>query len=62
VAVRLLYLIFRQLIAWLGLLARNPVEGCRHDSAALRISGALDGTGTQNWIGDKGYIGIDAFG
>lgn len=37
----------------------DPVEGCRHDSAALRLSGVLDGVETQNWIGDKGYIGLD---
>jgi hypothetical protein len=36
----------------------DPVEGCRHDSAALRGSGVLDGVETQNWIGDKGYIGL----
>ena len=37
----------------------DPVDGCRHDSAALRLSGVLDGVDTQNWIGDKGYIGLD---
>src|ERR1700716_245867 len=31
----------------------DPLEGCRHDSAALRVSGVLDGVDTQNWIGDK---------
>lgn len=31
----------------------DPVEGCRHDSAALRRSGVLDGVDTQNWIGDR---------
>ena len=31
----------------------DPVDGCRHDSAALRLSGVLDGVETQNWIGDK---------
>jgi hypothetical protein len=36
----------------------DPVEGARHDSAALRGSGALDGIDTQNWIGDKGYLGL----
>jgi hypothetical protein len=36
----------------------DPVEGCRHDSAALRRSGVLDGVDTQNWIGDKGYLGL----
>jgi hypothetical protein len=28
----------------------DPVEGCRHDSAALRLSGVLDEVETQNWI------------
>jgi DDE superfamily endonuclease/Helix-turn-helix of DDE superfamily endonuclease len=37
----------------------DPVEGCRHDSAAVRLSGVLDGVDTQNWIGDKGYLGLD---
>ncbi|MGH3871511.1 MAG: hypothetical protein ACRDSR_08375 [Pseudonocardiaceae bacterium] len=37
----------------------DPVESCRHDSAALRSSGVLDGIETQNWIGDKGYLGLD---
>jgi hypothetical protein len=37
----------------------DSVEGCRHDSAALRLSGVLDGVDTQNWIGDKGYIGLN---
>lgn len=35
----------------------NAMDGCRHDSAALDFSGALDGTDTINWIGDKGYVG-----
>ena len=34
----------------------DPIEGRRHDTAALRLTGALD---TQNWLGDKGYIGND---
>ena len=25
----------------------------------MRLSGVLDGVETQNWIGDKGYIGLD---
>jgi DDE superfamily endonuclease len=37
----------------------DPVEGCRHDSAALRLPGVLDGADTQNWIGGKGYTGLD---
>src|SRR3981081_3321346 len=36
----------------------DPLEGCRHDSAALRGAGVLDGVDPQNWIGDKGYIGL----
>ena len=36
----------------------DPVEGCRHDSAALRVSGVLDGIDPQNWIGDKGYLSL----
>jgi hypothetical protein len=42
VAVRLLYLIFRQLVAWLGLLARSPTSKnaeilvLRHEVAVLR--------------------------
>jgi hypothetical protein len=37
----------------------DPGEGCRHDTAALRASGVLDGIEPQSWIGDKGYIGLD---
>ena len=33
----------------------DPLEGCRHDSAALRGSGVLDGVDTQNWIDDKDF-------
>jgi hypothetical protein len=35
----------------------DPVDGCRHDSAALDISGALTDVDPADWIGDKGYIG-----
>jgi DDE superfamily endonuclease/Helix-turn-helix of DDE superfamily endonuclease len=35
----------------------DPVNGNRHDSAALEISGLLDGLDLADWIGDKGYIG-----
>jgi DDE superfamily endonuclease len=35
----------------------DPVDGCRHDSAALRISGVLDALPANDWIGDKGYVG-----
>lgn len=31
----------------------DPADGCRHDTAALRASGVLDGIDPQNWIGDK---------
>jgi len=36
----------------------DPVEGCRHDSAALRGSGVLEGIDPQNWLGDKGYLSL----
>jgi hypothetical protein len=35
----------------------DPVDGCRHDSAALDASAALDGIDPGDRIGDKGYIG-----
>ena len=35
----------------------DPVEGCRHDSAALDKSGVLDGMDASNWFGDTGYLG-----
>ena len=35
----------------------DPVNGNRHDSAALEISGVLHGLDPADWIGDKGYIG-----
>jgi len=35
----------------------DPVDGSRHDTAALEISGVMDTLDPQNWIGDKGYIG-----
>jgi hypothetical protein len=37
----------------------DPTDGCRHDSAALDLSGVLDGMEPKNWIGDKGYVGKD---
>jgi hypothetical protein len=37
----------------------DPVDGCRHDSAALKLSGVLDTLDPGNWMGDKGYIGAD---
>ncbi len=36
----------------------DPDAGGRNDTAALRASGALDGIDPQNWIGDKGYVGL----
>ena len=35
----------------------DPVEGCWHDTAALRLSAVLHGHDTLDWIGDKGYAG-----
>ncbi len=35
----------------------DPVVGSRHDTAALRESGVLDGLEATRWLGDKGYIG-----
>jgi hypothetical protein len=35
----------------------DPADGCRHDSAALDLSGILNGMDLKNWIGDKGYTG-----
>jgi hypothetical protein len=35
----------------------DPVDGCRHDSAALHQSGFLNGTTDTRHIGDKGYQG-----
>jgi hypothetical protein len=35
----------------------DPVDGCRHDTAALKLSHVLDTLDAANWIGDKGYIG-----
>ena len=40
-------------LAWIS----DPADGCRHDSAALKISGVLDTLEPGNWMGDKGYIG-----
>jgi hypothetical protein len=40
-------------LAWVS----DPVDGRRHDSAALQLSGVLDTLDPANWIGDKGYIG-----
>jgi hypothetical protein len=40
-------------LAWIS----DPVDGCRHDSAALMMSAALDTLQPANWLGDKGYLG-----
>jgi hypothetical protein len=40
-------------LAWIC----DPVDGCRHDSAALKMSGVLETLEPANWMGDKGYIG-----
>jgi DDE superfamily endonuclease/Helix-turn-helix of DDE superfamily endonuclease len=40
-------------LAWIS----DPVDGRRHDSAAMKISGVLDTLEPGNWIGDKGYVG-----
>ena len=37
----------------------DPIDGSRHDIAALRASGVLDGIDPNNWFGDKGYVGLD---
>jgi hypothetical protein len=42
-------------LAWIS----DPVNGNRHDTAALEISGALHTLNPARWIGDKGYIGND---
>lgn len=40
-------------LAWIS----DPVDGCRHDSAALELSGVLNTLNPADWMGDKGYIG-----
>ena len=40
-------------LAWIS----DPVDGRRHDTAALEISGVLHTLDPANWMGDKGYIG-----
>jgi DDE superfamily endonuclease len=42
-------------LAWIS----DPVDGCRHDTAALGLSGVIDTLDPNTWIGDKGYIGND---
>jgi len=40
-------------LAWVS----DPVDGCRHDSAALALSGVVETLDPGNWMGDKGYVG-----
>jgi hypothetical protein len=40
-------------LAWIS----DPVDGCRHDTAALALSGVIESLDPENWLGDKGYIG-----
>jgi hypothetical protein len=40
-------------LAWIS----DPIDGARHDTHCLRESGALPAEATDNWIGDKGYVG-----
>jgi hypothetical protein len=42
-------------LAWIS----DPVDGHRHDSAALTMSAVLDTLDPSHWIADKGYIGKD---
>lgn len=42
-------------LAWIS----DPIEGRRHDIAALRITGVMDTLDHHDWMGDKGYIGND---
>lgn len=42
-------------LAWIS----DPIDGRRHDSAALKLSGVIDTLDPGDWIGDKGYIGAD---
>ncbi|PPG90776.1 transposase [Rathayibacter rathayi] len=36
----------------------DPVDGHRHDIAALHASSVLEGMNPKNWFGEKGYIGL----
>jgi len=40
-------------LAWIS----DPVDGCRHDTAALELSGVTETLDPGNWMGDKGYVG-----
>ena len=37
----------------------DPIDGHRHDTACLRVSGALSDDQTIAWIADKGYVGLN---
>ncbi|SOE04582.1 transposase family protein [Rathayibacter rathayi] len=41
-------------VVWIS----DPVDGHRHDIAALHASSVLEGMNPKNWFGDKGYIGL----
>lgn len=36
----------------------DPVDGSRHDSAAITASGVMETFAAHMWIGDKGYVGL----
>jgi hypothetical protein len=40
-------------LAWIS----DPVDGCRHDTAALETSGVVHTLDPAHWMGDKGCIG-----
>ncbi len=42
-------------LAWIS----DPIDGHRHDTAALQASGVLNTLNPNNWMGDKGYLGND---
>ncbi|MGH3739211.1 MAG: transposase family protein, partial [Micromonosporaceae bacterium] len=42
-------------LAWIS----DPVDGSRHDSYAIRQSGVMDTFEPHQWIGDKGYVGLN---
>jgi hypothetical protein len=42
-------------LAW----SSDPVNGSRHDNYGLSDSGVLLALNSENWTGDKGYVGHD---
>nr|WP_308103104.1 MULTISPECIES: transposase family protein [unclassified Nocardia] len=40
-------------LAWIS----DPIDGSRHDSHCLTVSGALDGLDPRDSMADKGYLG-----